>query len=86
MMACTAEACWVQRMTDFETKMDRIVVCAFFMNDSVPTANYTMTLCSTFLKTADHHKKKCIKVISMYLAEYRVHTAGLVSAQNIQNR
>jgi len=31
MMACTAEACWVQRVTDaeFETKMDCIVVCAF---------------------------------------------------------
>jgi hypothetical protein len=31
MMACTAEACWVQRVTDaeFVTKMDCIVVCAF---------------------------------------------------------
>jgi len=60
MMVCTAEACWVQRVTDakIETKMDRTVVCAFGMNDYVPTANYTMTLCSIFLKTADHHKKK----------------------------
>ena len=31
MIACTAEACWVQRVTDaeFETEMDHIVVCAF---------------------------------------------------------
>lgn len=56
MMAYTAEACSVQRVTDaeFETKMDCIVVCALWMNDSVPTANYTMTLCSIFLKIADH--------------------------------
>jgi hypothetical protein len=40
------------------------------MHDTAPTADYSKTLCSIFLKTADHHKKSIlIKIISVSLAE-----------------